>query len=86
MRSNTSRRLKLLEQKAHIHDAPRPVIRVTFVTPGKPCESDRAECDGQTWERMQRETSQDFERRVCENLQQHEDGPTVVIFRPAIKR
>ena len=34
MRSNISRRLRMLEQKAHIHDAPQPVIFVTFVSPG----------------------------------------------------
>jgi hypothetical protein len=87
MRSNIPRRLKQLEQKAHIHDVPHPVIFVTFVSPngqsgGQPCQSNRAECDGQMWERMARETPQGFERRIRENLQRHEDGATVVIFFP----
>jgi hypothetical protein len=82
MRSNISRRLRQLEQKAHIHDAPQPVILVTFVSPGEPCQSDRAECDGQTWERRSRETQEVFERRVCESLQRHEDRPTILIFFP----
>jgi hypothetical protein len=82
MRSNISRRLK-----AHIHSSPQPVIFVRFVRPngqfgGQPCQSNRAECDGQVWERRPRETSQDLERRVCKSLQRHEDGPTVVIFFP----
>jgi hypothetical protein len=34
------------------------------------------------WERKPQETVQDFERRVLENLQRREDGPTVVIFFP----
>jgi hypothetical protein len=82
MRSNISRRLKLLEQKAHIHGTPQPVIFVRFVSPGQPCKSNRAECDGQVWERMAHETPQDFERRIRENLQRHEDGASVVIFFP----
>jgi hypothetical protein len=45
MRSNISRRLRQLEQKAHIYDAPQPVIFVTFVEPngqfgGQPCQSE----------------------------------------------
>ena len=82
MRNNISRRLSKLEEKAHIHDPPQPVIFVTFVSPGQPCLSSRAECDGQVWERTPRETEEDFERRVREHLKRYEDHPTVVIFRP----
>jgi hypothetical protein len=82
MRSNISRRLRQLEQKAHVHNAPQPVIFVTFVRPGHPCQSSRAECDDQVWERALGETEQDFEHRVREDLKRHEDHPTVVIFRP----
>ena len=82
MRNNISRRLSKLEEKAHIHDPPQPVIFVTFVSPGRPCQSNRAECDGQVWERRPRETQQDFEHRVAEDLQRYEDHPTVVIFCP----
>ena len=82
MRNNISRRLSKLEDKAHIHDPPHPVIFVTFVSPGQPCLSSRAECDGQVWERTPRETKEDFERRVREDLKRYEDHPTVVIFRP----
>jgi hypothetical protein len=85
MRGSISRRLGQLEQKAHITDAPQPVIFVTSVSPGKPCLSNRAECDDQAWERAPRETQQDFVRRVREDLKQHEDRPTVVIFRPEDK-
>jgi hypothetical protein len=80
-RNNIPRRLSQLEQKAHIHDAPQPVIFVTFVSPGRPCQSSRAECDDQVWERTRRETQQEFERRVTESLQQDECHPTVVIFK-----
>jgi hypothetical protein len=82
MRSNIPRRLSQLEQKAHIHDPPQPVIFVQFVTPGRPYRSRRAECDGQVWERAPRETEQDFQSRVHESLQRDERSPTVVIFSP----
>jgi hypothetical protein len=82
MRNNIPRRLKRLEQQAHIHDAPQPVILVSFVRPGQPCRSNRAECDNEVWERAPRESTQDFESRVFENLQRHEDCPTVVVFFP----
>jgi hypothetical protein len=85
MRSSISRRLRQLEQKANIHDAPQPVILVTFVSPGKPCQSSRAECDDQVWERAPRETEEDFQNRVCESLERNERSPTVVIFHPEIK-
>jgi len=81
MRSNIPRRLEQLEQKAHIH-APQPLIFVTFVSPGKPCLSNRAECDDEVWERMPRETEEDFKRRVLQKLRRHEDSPTIVIFFP----
>jgi hypothetical protein len=68
--------------RAHIRDAPQPIIFVRFVSPGRPCQSSRAECDDQLWERAPRETQQDFERRVCENLKRHEDRAIVVIFFP----
>jgi len=87
MRNNISRRLSKLEEKAHIHDPPHPVIFVTFVRPngqfgGECCQSNRAECDDRVWERAPGETQQDFERRVCKDLKRHEDRPTVVIFFP----
>ena len=87
MRHDIPRRLTQLEQKAHIHNAPQPVILVTFVRPngqfgGQPCQSNSAECDDQIWERMPQERLQDFESRVVESLQRHEDRPTVVIFFP----
>jgi hypothetical protein len=90
MRNNIPRQLEQLEQKIHIHEAPQPVIFVTFVKPkgsfgGQPCQSDRAECDDQMWERKLRETPEDFERRVFENLQRHEHCPTIVIFSPESK-
>ena len=80
MRSNIPRRLRQLEQKAHIHHAPQPVIFVKFVSPGQPFQSSRAECDDKVWERAPRETLQDFERRVEESVQRDERYPTVVIF------
>jgi hypothetical protein len=85
MRSNISRRLKQLEQKARIHEA-HPVIFVSFVSPGQPHQSSRAECDDQAWERIPRETEEDFEQRVVENLRRHKDRPTVVIFHPELAR
>jgi hypothetical protein len=78
MRSNITRRLNQLEQKAHIHDAPHPVIFVRFVSPGQPCQSSRAECNDQVWERTPGETEKDFQSRVRESLQ----GGSVVIFHP----
>src|SRR5438876_5705306 len=53
--------LRQLEQQAHIHDAPQPVIFVTFVSPGQPCHSTRAECVGHVWQRVPRETEEDFQ-------------------------
>ena len=85
MRNNISRRLSKLEDKAHIHDPPHPVIFVTFVSPGQPCLSSRAECDGQVWERTPRETEEDFQSRVGESLHRNEHSPTVVIFHPESK-
>ena len=85
MRNNISRRLSKLEEKAHIHDPPQPVIFVTFVSPGRPCRSSRAECDDQVWERAPRETEEDFQYRVAEELQRYEDRPSVVIFFPESK-
>jgi hypothetical protein len=82
MRSNIPRRLTQLEQKVHVHDLPQPIIFVRFVSPGRPCLSSRAECDGQVWERTPRETQHDFERRIRENLRRHEDRAIVVIFFP----
>jgi hypothetical protein len=82
MRSNVSRRLRYLEEKAHIHDPPQPVIFVTFVSPEGPCQSNRAECDDQVWERTPRETEEDFRSRVRKSLQRDEYSPTVVIFHP----
>ena len=82
MRNNISRRLSKLEEKAHIHDPPHPVIFVTFVSPGRPCRSSRAECDDQVWERTPGETEQDFRGRVLESLQRDEHSPTFVILHP----
>jgi hypothetical protein len=82
MRGNIPRRLMQLEQKANIHEAPAPVIFVRFVRPGQPCQSSRAECDDQVWERAPGETEVDFQKRVGESLQRDEHSPTVVIFRP----
>jgi hypothetical protein len=84
MRSNVSRRLRCLEVRAHIHDAPQPIIFVRFVSPGRPCQSSRAECDDQLWERAPRETENDFRDRVLESLKRDEHSPTVVIFHPEI--
>ena len=86
MRSNISRRLRQLEQKAHIHDPPQPVICVTFVSPEGPCQSRRAECDDQVWKRAREETEENFRSRVRETLQRDERSPTVVIFYPEIKK
>jgi hypothetical protein len=83
MRSNIPRRLRQLEQKAHIHDPPQPVIFVTFVS--LPYQSSRAECIDQTWERMPEETEQDFRGRVLESLQRDEHSPTFVILHPRTK-
>jgi hypothetical protein len=82
MRGNIPRRLRQLEQKASIHDAPQPVIFVTFVNPGQPCQSSRAECDDQVWERAPRETEEDFQNRVGESLERDEHSPTIVFFFP----
>ena len=60
MRSNIIRRLRQLEQKAHIHDPPQPVICVTFVSPEGPCQSRRAECGDQVWERERGENRRGF--------------------------
>jgi hypothetical protein len=85
MRSNIPRRLRQLEQKVHIHDPPQPVIFVTFVSPGRPSQSRRAECGDQVWERAPGETEENFQSRVRESLQRDERSPTVVIFSPKIK-
>jgi hypothetical protein len=85
MRSNISRRLRQLEQKANIHDPPQPVICVTFVSPEGPCQSRRAECGDQIWERARGETEENFRSRVREILQRNEDRPAVVIFFPEDK-
>jgi hypothetical protein len=83
MRSNISRRLKRLEEKSNISASPGPLIAVRFVSPGgRSSPPNRAECGDQVWEREPQETVQDFERRVLENIQRHEDGATVVIFFP----
>ena len=82
MRSNISRRLKQLEKKANIHDPPQPVICVTFVSPQGPCQSSRADCDGQVWERTPGETEEDFQSRVKESIRRDERRPIVVIFSP----
>src|SRR5262249_32312499 len=84
MRSNISRRLRQLEQRAHIHDPPRPLIFVRFVSPRGPGQSSRAECHDQVWERTPREKQQDFERRVRKDLKRHEDRPIVVAFYPGL--
>jgi hypothetical protein len=84
MRSNVSRRLRYLEEKSHIHDPPQPVICVTFVSPDRPCQSRRAECGDQIWERARGETENNFRSRVRETLQRDERSPTVVIFYPEI--
>jgi hypothetical protein len=85
MRSNIFRRLMHVEQKAHIHDPPQPVIFVRFVSPGQPYQSSRAECDGQVWERALGELEEAFQRRVFERLMRDERSPTIVIFHPARK-
>jgi hypothetical protein len=86
MRSDIPRRLKQLEQKAHIHDPPQPVICVTFVSPQGPCQSRRAECGDQVWERARGETEENFRSRVRECLQRDEYSPTIVFFRPETAR
>ena len=63
IRNNIPRRLSQLERKADVH-APQPLIFVTFGGPGHPCESSRAECDDQVWERRPGETEEAFQRRV----------------------
>lgn len=82
MRSNISRRLSRLEQKAHIHDTPHSIICVTFVSPEGPCHSRRAECGDQVWERARGETDENFRSRVRETLQRDERSLSVVIFFP----
>jgi hypothetical protein len=89
MRGNIPRRLRQLEQKTNIYYAPAPVIFVTFVSPNgqfgrQPCQSSRAECDDQVWERAAGETEEDFQSRVRESLQRNEHWPTVVIFYPEL--
>jgi hypothetical protein len=74
MRSSISRRLRLLEQRTHIHNPPGPLIFVRFVRPKGLRQSTRAECGDQVWERTPQETQQDFERRVHEDLKRREDG------------
>ena len=82
MRSNIPRRLRQLEQKAHIHNAPQLVIFVTFVSPERPCQSRQAVCDDQVWERARGETEENFRSRVRETLQRDQRSLTVVIFFP----
>ena len=85
MRSDSPRRLKQPEQKVHIHDPPQPVIFVTSVSPEGPCQSSRAQCIDQMWERMPEETEQDFRGRVLKSLQRDEQSPTFVILHPRTK-
>ena len=61
------------------------IAGVTFVSPGQPCQSRGAECDGQVWERSRGEKEQDFQNRVLKSLQRDEDSPTVVILHPETK-
>ena len=82
MRNNIARRLMELEKKARIHDPPQPVLCVTFVSPQGPCQSRRAECGDQVWERARGETEEGFQSRVRESLQRDEYSPTIVIFHP----
>jgi hypothetical protein len=84
MRNNISRRLSQLEEKAHIHDPPQPIIFVRFVTPGQSYQSSSARCldGGQVWERKPGELEDAFEHRVSEGLKRDEQSPTVVIFNP----
>ena len=84
MRNNISRRVMRLEQKAHIHDPPQPVIFVRFVAPGRPHRSSSARCldSDQAWERRTGETAEAFERRVSEALKRDEQSPSVVLLHP----
>ena len=83
MRSNISRRLRQLEQRTHIHDPPRPLIFVRFLSPeGR--QSSRAVCHDRVWERTPQETQQDFKRRVREDLERREDRPFIVSFHPGL--
>lgn len=87
MRSNISRRLTHLEEKAGIAtNAEKPVlIIVRFVNPnghgGEQCESGRAMFDNQIWNRKPGETTDDFESRVIANLPEFEHAD-YVIFHP----
>jgi hypothetical protein len=83
MRSNISRRLRHLEQKAHIRERATASHLRKVCQPRRAVSRARAECDEQVWELKPGETQQDFERRVRRNLRR-EDGPTVVIFRPEL--
>ena len=83
------RRLARLEAKSQIDaELSSLVIIARFLKlngqfGGEPCESDRAEADGQVWRREPGETSKDFEDRVIADLPTREHCATQVIFHPA---
>jgi len=82
MRSNIPRRLRQLEPEGPYSRSAAASYFSYFCQTGAAVSVGPAECDGQVWERMPRETPQDFERRVMESLQRREHCPTVVIFFP----
>jgi hypothetical protein len=86
MRCDLSRRLKRLEQNVGVVAEAQPLIIVRFIKPnghgGEPCQSDRAECHGQAWQRKPEETPQDFKSRVMSTLQKRKVSPTILIFFP----
>ena len=93
------RRLARLETKAWVNSDTSPqVIVVSFVKPngqhgGQPCDSYRAEADGQVWDREPNEKLEEFEERVLAAVRVRDAAMrprggslTLVLFRPAEER
>lgn len=81
------RRLTRLEAQGGINADPPPLVIVKYIKSNgqfgaAPCESDRAEANGQVWRREPGETSPDFESRVIANLPKREHLPTILTFSP----
>ena len=81
------RRLARLEEKAGTNlEAPRQVIAVTYVKPNGPCDSYRAEADGQVWHREPSETLEEFKERVLAEVRARDaavrarDGSLKVVY------
>ena len=93
------RRLARLETKAWVNSDTSPqVIVVSFVKPngqygGQPCDSYRAEADGQVWDREPSEKLEEFEERVLAVVRARDEAVSarngalkVVFFWPAEER